>query len=85
MYSIRDFYFWLLLANYDRFSSQFNRVISIDWLGMGASSRPSFPSVPWLSFFDQTAPVDFFVDSLHVRSQLYSLPDCVVSNARVFD
>lgn len=53
-------------SNYDAFASQFKRVISVDWLGMGASSRPS--SAPRLPFFGQPISAseasDLFIDSL---------------------
>lgn len=58
-------------SNYDEFASQFKRVVSIDWLGMGGSSRPSnAPSLPW--YGDPAPPseaADFFVDSLEVSTK----------------
>ena len=55
-------------SNYDAFASQFKRVISVDWLGMGASSRPS--CAPRLPFFGQPISAseasDLFIDSLEV-------------------
>lgn len=55
-------------SNYDDFARQFKRVISIDWLGMGASSRPSnAPKVPYFSSPPPSFEVaNFFIDSLEV-------------------
>lgn len=55
-------------SNYDEFAAQFSRVIAIDWLGMGGSSRPSY--APKLPSFGPPRPAseasDFFIDSLEV-------------------
>jgi pimeloyl-ACP methyl ester carboxylesterase len=57
-----------LLANYDKFSTQFDRIIAIDWLGMGGSSRfRALPQAPLLwGSFQQAQAVDYFIDSLEV-------------------
>ncbi len=55
------------VANYDKFSTQFDKVIAVDWLGMGGSSRPSSaPRIPYFSEFNPSEPVDFFIDSFEV-------------------
>jgi pimeloyl-ACP methyl ester carboxylesterase len=55
-------------ANYDKFSSQFDRIVAIDWLGMGGSSRcRTLPQAPLLwGSFQQSQAVDYFIDSLEV-------------------
>jgi pimeloyl-ACP methyl ester carboxylesterase len=67
--------------NYELFSQRFDRVIAVDWLGMGGSSRPKCSDAPKLSMFngwscappmDPTKATDFFIDSLEVC--LISLP-----------
>ena len=55
--------------NYDALSQIFDRVISIDWLGMGASARkvPSTDAVPikgWLNSMNPTKATNFFIDNL---------------------
>ena len=71
----------LFFSNYDTFSTQFKRVIAIDWLGMGGSSRPS--SAPKLPFFGKPKPpadaVDFFIDSLEVIVIVSFLISCNMS------
>jgi pimeloyl-ACP methyl ester carboxylesterase len=65
----------MFFANYDALASKFDRVIAVDWLGMGGSSRPSCynsPRMPifgnWLGFqpMDPTKATNFFIDSLEV-------------------
>lgn len=55
---------------------RFDRVISMDWLGMGGSSRPRCGAAPRLSLLsgwcsantmDPTKATDFFIDSLEVK------------------
>lgn len=58
----------LFFSNYDAFASQFHRVVSVDWIGMGISSRPS--DAPRLPSCGPAAPTseasDFFIDALEV-------------------
>lgn len=60
-------FFW---ANYDHLVSKYDRVIAIDWLGMGGSSRPHRSKAPWLSpcpskqDADPARGVNFFIDTL---------------------
>lgn len=61
-------FYW---ANYDHLISTYDRVISIDWLGMGGSSRPHLTKFPRLSPCPSkqdagvsARAVDFFIDSL---------------------
>lgn len=58
----------IFLANYDKFATQFDRIVAIDWLGMGGSSRfKTLPQAPLLwGPFQQTQAVDYFIDSLEV-------------------
>ena len=60
-------FFW---ANYDHLLTVYDRVIALDWLGMGGSSRPGKDKYPWASPCDDYAQggaeegVEFFIDSL---------------------
>lgn len=69
------------IDNYDKFSAQFDRVIAVDWLGMGGSHRPD--KYPTLSVFNNmmctkmtpTVASDFFIDSLEEFRQSLGLTD----------
>ena len=61
-------FYW---ANLDYFASKYDRVIAVDWLGMGGSSRPSLANSPFLSPCSskggQQPPlqsISFFIDTL---------------------
>jgi len=56
----------MFFANYDKFSANFDRIVAIDWLGMGGSSRfKTLPQAPLLwGTFQQSQAVDYFIDSL---------------------
>ena len=62
-------------SNYDSFGTQFKRVVAVDWLGMGGSSRPSHaPRLPWFGQPSSTAEAaDFFTDSLEVSKAMWQL------------
>ena len=58
-------------ANYDKFATQFDRIVAMDWLGMGGSSRfKTLPQAPLLwGSFQQEHAVDYFIDSLEEARQ----------------
>lgn len=65
----------MVIDNYNSLASRFDRVISMDWIGMGGSSRPrcgSAPKLPLLNGWCSTDPMDptkatdFFIDRLEV-------------------
>jgi pimeloyl-ACP methyl ester carboxylesterase len=65
--------------NYDALlNTRFDRVVAMDWLGMGGSSRPFCGNSPRRNIFNigssqitVTAATDFFIDSFEVWKHFY--------------
>ena len=70
--------------NYEALSQIFDKVISIDWLGMGASARtvPSTDAIPikgWLNSMNPTKATNFFIDNLEEFRQKKEITNFVLA------
>ena len=76
-------FYW---ANYDHLVQQYDRVIAVDWLGMGGSSRPHRSKSPWISpcpskqaGLSPGRGVDFFIDTLEELRKKEDITDFVLA------
>eukprot|EP00602_Paraphysomonas_sp_CaronLab_P010321 CAMPEP_0185021664 /NCGR_PEP_ID=MMETSP1103-20130426/4367_1 /TAXON_ID=36769 /ORGANISM="Paraphysomonas bandaiensis, Strain Caron Lab Isolate" /LENGTH=380 /DNA_ID=CAMNT_0027553335 /DNA_START=256 /DNA_END=1398 /DNA_ORIENTATION=+ len=78
----------MFFANYDALIGEFDRVIAVDWLGMGGSSRPNCrysPRMPLMGSWWPSEPMgptratDFFIDSLEEFRESIGVSDFVLA------
>ena len=66
----------LFYTNLTHLSQRFDRVIAIDWLGFGGSSRPKWNSTT--DNVNTSQSTDFFIDSLHEFLQQMNVTECAM-------